>query len=206
MIDNTPSIIGAQESTNNEDKILKLKIMPYNEHLVNTRKEIGFTQAQVSLMTGINVFKMGEIETLKRVPTDFEKGEIAATLDKPVEFLFPKELDLMVDTGILDEREKYFSSPQVQALRMSYTDENIEKFEEIFGLKGAMNDALKMLTPREQKVLELRFGLGIGRCKTFEEVGVVFNVTRERIRQIEAKALRKLRHPTRSRKLRGFLH
>ena len=64
---------------------------------------------------------------------------------------------------------------------------------------------LASLTPRERKVLELRFGLEDGRSRTLEEVGREFNVTRERIRQIEAKALRKLRHPTRSRKLRDYL-
>ena len=64
---------------------------------------------------------------------------------------------------------------------------------------------LKTLTPREEKVLRLRFGLEDGRPRTLEEVGKEFNVTRERIRQIEAKALRKLRHPSRSRKLRDFL-
>ena len=64
---------------------------------------------------------------------------------------------------------------------------------------------LKTLTPREEKVLALRFGLEDGNPKTLEEVGRVFNVTRERIRQIEAKALRKLRHPSRSKKLKDFL-
>ena len=66
-------------------------------------------------------------------------------------------------------------------------------------------DVLSSLTPRERKVLELRFGLEDGRSRTLEEVGREFNVTRERIRQIEAKALRKLRHPTRSRKLKDYL-
>ena len=61
------------------------------------------------------------------------------------------------------------------------------------------------LTPREEKVLRLRFGLEDGRSRTLEEVGKEFNVTRERIRQIEAKALRKLRHPSRSKKLKDFL-
>ena len=68
-----------------------------------------------------------------------------------------------------------------------------------------INLALKSLTPREEKVIRLRFGLDDGRPRTLEEVGKEFNVTRERIRQIEAKALRKLRHPSRSKKLRDFL-
>ena len=66
-------------------------------------------------------------------------------------------------------------------------------------------NVLKSLTPREERVIALRFGLEDGRARTLEELGREFNVTRERIRQIEAKALRKLRHPSRSKKLRDFL-
>lgn len=72
-------------------------------------------------------------------------------------------------------------------------------------LKEQLMEVLDTLTPREEKVLRLRFGLDDGRARTLEEVGKEFNVTRERIRQIEAKALRKLRHPSRSKKLRDFL-
>ena len=72
-------------------------------------------------------------------------------------------------------------------------------------LKEQLNEVLDTLTEREQKVLRLRFGMNDGRARTLEEVGKEFDVTRERIRQIEAKALRKLRHPSRSRKLRDYL-
>ncbi len=72
-------------------------------------------------------------------------------------------------------------------------------------LKETLGNVLDSLTPREEKVLRLRFGLEDGRSRTLEEVGKEFNVTRERIRQIEAKALRKLRHPSRSKKLKDFL-
>jgi len=72
-------------------------------------------------------------------------------------------------------------------------------------LKEQIDEVLSTLTPREERVLQFRFGLEDGRSRTLEEVGKVFNVTRERIRQIEAKALRKLRHPSRSRKLKDYL-
>ncbi len=72
-------------------------------------------------------------------------------------------------------------------------------------LKEQLNEVLKTLTPREEEVLRLRFGLDDGRTRTLEEVGEKFDITRERIRQIEAKALRKLRHPSRSKKLKAYL-
>ena len=72
-------------------------------------------------------------------------------------------------------------------------------------LREQLNEVLKTLTPREESVLKLRFGLDDGRTRTLEEVGKEFNITRERIRQIEAKALRKLRHPSRSKRLRDYL-
>jgi RNA polymerase sigma factor (sigma-70 family) len=87
--------------------------------------------------------------------------------------------------------------------QVSPTVEEIVVEEE---MKQALNDVLETITPREEKVIRLRFGLDDGKERTLEQVGNVFGVTRERIRQIEAKALRKLRHPSRSKKLRSFLY
>ena len=75
----------------------------------------------------------------------------------------------------------------------------------VIAFKEQLEDVLGTLTPREKNVLRLRFGLMDGRARTLEEVGRSFNVTRERIRQIEAKALRKLRHPARSKNLKDFM-
>lgn len=72
-------------------------------------------------------------------------------------------------------------------------------------LKKQIIEVMSCLSPRERRVLQMRFGLEDGRSRTLEEVGLEFNVTRERIRQIEAKALRRLRHPTRSRQLKDYL-
>ncbi|MBO9599726.1 MAG: sigma-70 family RNA polymerase sigma factor, partial [Cohnella sp.] len=72
-------------------------------------------------------------------------------------------------------------------------------------MREQLEDVLETLTEREESVLRLRFGLDDGRSRTLEEVGQAFGVTRERIRQIEAKALRKLRHPSRSKRLKDFL-
>ena len=87
-------------------------------------------------------------------------------------------------------------------------DKGAENPSEMAGyslLKGRLHDVLETLTDRERMVLQLRFGLGDGYSRTLEEVGQQFRVTRERIRQIEAKALRKMRHPTRLRQIEGFL-
>ena len=72
-------------------------------------------------------------------------------------------------------------------------------------LKDQLDEVLDSLSPREKRVLQLRFGLDDGKQRTLEEVGKEFGVTRERIRQIEAKAIRKLKHPTRAKKLRDYL-
>lgn len=72
-------------------------------------------------------------------------------------------------------------------------------------LAQTLKKSLAMLTPREEKIIRLRYGLDDNKSRTLEEVGLIFNVTRERVRQIEAKAIRKLRHPTRSRTLKDFL-
>jgi RNA polymerase primary sigma factor len=72
-------------------------------------------------------------------------------------------------------------------------------------LRERIEEVLSSLSPREEKVIRLRFGIGDGHSRTLEEVGSIFNMTRERVRQIEAKALKKLRHPAKSHKLKGFL-
>ena len=78
--------------------------------------------------------------------------------------------------------------------------------EKAVSLRRELFSVLKSLTPREERVIALRFGLEDGQARTLEELGKEFNVTRERVRQIEAKALRKLRHPSRSKKLKDFLN
>ena len=85
------------------------------------------------------------------------------------------------------------------------TNPNPEEYTSNEALKKELNNLLSNLSEREERVIKLRFGLIDGRTRTLEEVGKEFNVTRERIRQIEAKALRKLRHPSRSNKLKDFL-
>ena len=130
--------------------------------------------------------------------------EIAKELDMPVErvreILKISQEPVSLETPIGEEEDSHLGD--------FIQDDNVPVPAEAAAqtlLKEQLDEVLDTLTEREQKVLRLRFGLDDGRARTLEEVGKEFNVTRERIRQIEAKALRKLRHPSRSRKLRDYL-
>ncbi len=130
--------------------------------------------------------------------------EIAKEMDLPVErvreILKISQEPVSLETPIGEEEDSHLGD--------FIKDENVPVPAEAAAftlLKEQLNEVLGTLTDREQKVLKLRFGLDDGRARTLEEVGKEFQVTRERIRQIEAKALRKLRHPSRSRKLRDYL-
>ena len=130
--------------------------------------------------------------------------EIAAELDMPVErvreILKISQEPVSLETPIGEEEDSHLGD--------FIQDDNVPVPAEAAAqtlLKEQLDEVLDTLTEREQKVLRLRFGMNDGRARTLEEVGKEFDVTRERIRQIEAKALRKLRHPSRSRKLRDYL-
>ena len=130
--------------------------------------------------------------------------EIAKELDMPVdrvrEILKISQEPVSLETPIGEEEDSHLGD--------FIQDDNVPVPAEAAAatlLKEQLNEVLDTLTDREQKVLRLRFGMNDGRARTLEEVGKEFDVTRERIRQIEAKALRKLQHPSRSRKLRDYL-
>jgi RNA polymerase sigma factor, sigma-70 family len=130
--------------------------------------------------------------------------EIADELDMPVdkvrEIMRVAQEPVSLETPIGEEEDSHLGDfiPDEDALAPAEAASHTL-------LKEQLSDVLNSLTPREEKVLRLRFGLEDGRGRTLEEVGKEFNVTRERIRQIEAKALRKLRHPSRSKRLKDFL-
>lgn len=130
--------------------------------------------------------------------------EIAAEMNMPVdrvrEILKISQEPVSLETPIGEEEDSHLGD--------FIQDDNVPVPSDAAAftlLKEQLVEVLGTLTEREQKVLRLRFGLDDGRARTLEEVGKEFNVTRERIRQIEAKALRKLRHPSRSRKLKDYL-
>ncbi len=126
--------------------------------------------------------------------------ELGMSADKVREILKIAQEPVSLDTPIGEEEDSHLGDFIPDEEAQAPADAASQQL-----LKEALDDVLKTLTPREAEVLRQRFGLGDGHPKTLEEVGEAFNVTRERIRQIEAKALRKLRHPQRSKKLRDFL-
>ena len=141
------------------------------------------------------------LQELGREPTP---EEIAEEMDMPVdrvrEILKISQEPVSLETPIGEEEDSHLGD--------FIQDDNVPVPADTAAftlLKEQLVEVLSTLTDREQKVLRLRFGLDDGRARTLEEVGKEFNVTRERIRQIEAKALRKLRHPSRSRKLKDYL-
>ena len=128
-------------------------------------------------------------------------GEMGMSVDKVRDILKIAQEPVSLETPIGEEEDSHLGD--------FIQDEDASEPSEAASLtllKEQLAEVLDTLTPREKKVLELRFGMVDGRTRTLEEVGKEFNVTRERIRQIEAKALRKLRHPSRSKRLRDFLN
>jgi RNA polymerase primary sigma factor len=141
------------------------------------------------------------VQILGREPTS---EEIAKRLEIPVDKVRKTrkiaQLPLSLETPIGEEEDSHLGDFIEDKAAVSPSDAAIG-----LNLKEQTASMLKTLTPREEKIIRMRFGLEDGSQHTLEEVGQTFEVTRERIRQIEAKALRKLRHPSRSGKLRVFL-
>ena len=158
----------------------------------------------VHMVETINKVKKVSSQLLHENGHEPTAAEISKKLDMPVdkvrEIMRVAQEPVSLETPIGEEEDSHLGD--------FIPDEDAPAPAEVAShtlLKKQLSDVLGTLTPREEKVLCLRFGLEDGRTRTLEEVGKEFNVTRERIRQIEAKALRKLRHPSRSKKLKDFL-
>ena len=157
-------------------------------HMVETINKMSRIQRQLTL-------------ELNREPSEEEIAKkMNISVDKVREVMKISQEPVSLETPIGEEEDSHlgdFLKDESSLSPEEYTENEI--------LKEEIKEVLMSLQAREQEVLELRFGLIDGTCHTLEEVGKKFNVTRERIRQIEAKALRKLRHPSRAKKLRDFL-
>lgn len=158
----------------------------------------------VHMVETINKVKKVSSQLLHQNGHEPSADDIAAELDMPVdkvrEIMRVAQEPVSLETPIGEEEDSHLGN--------FIPDDDAPAPQDAAShtlLKEQLSDVLSTLTSREEKVLRLRFGLEDGRSRTLEEVGREFNVTRERIRQIEAKALRKLRHPSRSKKLKDFL-
>lgn len=158
----------------------------------------------VHMVETINKVKKVSSQLLHQNGHEPSADDIAAELDMPVdkvrEIMRVAQEPVSLETPIGEEEDSHLGA--------FIPDDDAPAPQDAAShtlLKEQLSDVLSTLTSREEKVLRLRFGLEDGRSRTLEEVGREFNVTRERIRQIEAKALRKLRHPSRSKKLKDFL-
>ena len=158
----------------------------------------------VHMVETINKFIRVSRQLLQELGREPTPDEIAEKMELPVErvreIIKISQEPVSLETPIGEEEDSHLGD--------FIQDENVPVPADAATftlLKEQLSEVLSTLTDREQKVLILRFGLEDGRSRTLEEVGKEFNVTRERIRQIEAKALRKLRHPSRSRKLKDYL-
>ncbi len=157
-------------------------------HMVETINKLARVQRQLT-------------QELNREPTDEEIAKkLGVSIDKVREVYKISQDPVSLETPIGEEDDSHLGDFIKDERTMGP-----EEYATVEMLKEELNGVLGTLTEREEKVLRLRFGLDDGQCRTLEEVGQIFGVTRERIRQIEAKALRKLRHPSRSRKLKDFL-
>ena len=157
-------------------------------HMVETINKLARVQRQLT-------------QELNREPTEEEIAKkLGVTVDKVREVYKISQDPVSLETPIGEEDDSHLGDFIKDERTMSP-----EEYATVELLKEELASVLLTLTEREEKVLRLRFGLDDGQCRTLEEVGQIFGVTRERIRQVEAKALRKLRHPSRSRKLKDFL-
>ncbi len=157
----------------------------------------------VHMVETINKVKRARSQLLHENAHEPSAEEIAEELDMPVEkvreIMRVAQDPVSLETPIGEEEDSQLGD-SIEDEQATASDDAVPSIM----LKKQMEEVLNTLTPRESRVIRLRFGLDDGRSRTLEEVGAEFGVTRERIRQIEAKAIRKLRHPNRSNKLKGY--
>lgn len=187
----------------------------FNRAMRDRRLALGWTQAQLGEAAHVPKQVMGHYETLRSYPPADRRRRIAAVLGLSTDELFPPWLEMMVqerairDVPLASLNELVDHAPRALALAASSAvvdpSEIATENAADAGLHEAVRRQLDGLTARERRVVEIRFGFEDGRPRTLQEAAEVFGLHRESIRQIEARALRKMRHPSRSRRLAEYL-
>jgi len=201
---------------------LLLKVGLYNANMIARRKELGLTQKALAEMVGISVGIIGEIESLKDPECSVGRlrdvlTAISCVLDADADWLFPNDYLEALTAKRLPKRNRATPFSWIREVPLSRvldsiprqylltTPDEIDDRLDLQQLREVLGKQLGTLALRERRVIELRFGLIDGNKLTLHEVARKYGITNERVRQIEKKALTKLRHPLRSRKLKVFL-
>lgn len=210
-----------ESQTKEFDNLVSLRLITHNLRLVEARKQHGYKQRELAKELGWSTSRLSSIENLHRLPTEDERKELAAALVVDVDYLFPEILIQAIENGVFDNRYKeleeveIYSLSQAQQLGLDFYDGEDQMFEDISHkiLREQIYELLDRLSEYgglrfqqlAKEVIIRRFGLEDGHSMTLEEVGTRTGLTRERIRQIENKALRIMRHPKHSRMLKEYL-
>ncbi|CDE05395.1 rNA polymerase sigma factor [Anaerotruncus sp. CAG:390] len=172
-----------------------------NRAIADQARTIRIPVHMVETIHKVNRYQRQMLQELGREATADEIGEkMGMSADKVREIMKIAQEPVSLETPIGEEEDTHLGDFIPDEDTPAPADAASQTI-----LREVLDRELHTLTPREEHVIKLRFGLYDGRCRTLEEVGKEFDITRERIRQIEAKALRKLRHPSRARHLRGFI-
>lgn len=193
-----------------------LKKRLYNWSMRAARELKGWRQKDLAEAIGISSMLISQIETLRQFPDPERAGRISEALGRDSAELFPEWLRdfrlKRVPASTEDESisleeaiSQHLIAPNDPLLIDQGFEDEIERRVDTEILRGRIDTVLSTLAPREKRILELRFGLKGGHSRTLGEVGRELNVSGDRIRQIEARALRKLRHPVNSRLLKDFV-
>lgn len=195
------------------EEIVRLHLTTTNLRLYQARREAGMTSPEFANCVGIKIYRYREIENLRVIPTEDEIISISLALNEPVDNLFPESLLDSLEMGKFNiPRDKILNEGEIKLLGTRalplLTDGNISDTEDRLDcelLGKEIENILGGLSDRSRQVIIARFGLDGQESKTLEEVALMLGVTRSRIGQIESEALRKLRHPSRTRWLKFYL-
>lgn len=194
-------------NNNEENFSIGIHTLAYHYKLRNLRKTKGLSQEELADECNMAIHRVQAIEQLKSFPTEPEAYAISDFFNIDPIKLFPKWSLLAFsvkrsEDKVFEVKRIALDSPEVLQLEAS---NDIEVEIDKDSLKNDIHKILNILNPKEQKVLSFRFGLMGETPKTLDEVGKIFNIGRERVRQVEAKALRKLRRPSREHLLQNFI-